>query len=67
MGMGMEVLDLICHQFFTICLGHQPMTSQHFQLLAPHTLALLAAVIYCVLSEFACAKKATVMFSQDEY
>jgi len=38
-----------------------------FQSLAQQTLALVAAAIYCALSEYATGKKATVMFSQDEY
>jgi len=65
----MEVLDLIYHQlFFTAnSLGWQPTTSHYFQPLAPQTLALAAAAIHCVLSEYANAKKATVMFPQDEY
>ena len=66
---GMEVLDLIHHQFFftTNSLGHQPTTSQYFQPLALQTLVLAATAIHCVLSECASQKKATVMFSQDEY
>jgi len=66
---GMEVLDLIYHQFFLMAnsLGRQPTTSQYFQPLAPLNLALVAAAIHCVLSEYAGGKKATVMFSQDEY
>jgi len=65
----MEVLHLVYHQlFFTAnCLGCQPTTSQYFQPLAPQTLALAAAAIHCALSEYASGKKATVMFSQDEY
>jgi len=65
----MQVLDLIYHQFFFTAnsLGHQPSTSQDFHPLAPQTLALAAAVIHCALSEYASGKKATVMFSQDEY
>jgi len=65
----MEVLDLIYHElFFTAdCLGCQPTTLQYFQPLALQTLALVAAAIHCVLSEYASGKKATVMFSQDEY
>jgi len=63
----MEVLNLIYHQFFTSSLGQQPTTFQYFQCLVPQTIALLATAIYCVPSEFASAKKATVMFSQDEY
>ena len=66
---GMEVLDPIYHQFvFTANgLGRQPTTSQYFQLLTPQTLALAAAAIHCALSEYASGKKATGMFSQDEY
>jgi len=65
----MEVLELIYHQFFftensLVC---QPTTSQYFQPLTPQTLALTAAAIHCVLSQSASGKKATVMFSQDEY
>jgi len=64
-----EVLDLIYHQFFFTAnsLGRQPTTFQYFQPLAPQTLALVAAAIHCVLSEYASGKKATVMFSQDEF
>jgi len=67
--MQMEVLDLIYHQFFFTAnsLGHQPMTSQYFQPLTLQTLELAAAAIHCALSEYASGKKATVMFSQDEY
>jgi len=65
----MEVLDLIYYQFFFTAnsLGFQPTTSQHFQPLTPQTLALAAAAIHCALSQYASGKKATVMFSQDEY
>ena len=65
----MEVLDIIYHQFFfrANSLGRQPTTSQCFQPLAPQTLALVAAAIHCTLSEYAGGKKATGMFSQDEY
>jgi len=64
-----EVLDLIYHQFlFTAnSLGRQPTTSQIFQSLTPHTLALVATAIHCALSEYATGKKVTVMFSQDGY
>jgi len=64
----MEVLDLIYHLFFftTNILGRQPTTSQFLQPLTPQTLALVAAAIHCVLSEYATGKKVTVMFSQDE-
>jgi len=65
----MEVLDLIYHQFFFTAnsLGRQPTTAQYFQPLATQTLALAAAAIHCALSEYTSGKKATVMFSQDEY
>jgi len=65
----MEVHDLIYHQlFFTAnSLGQQPTTSQFFQPLTPQTLALVATAIHCALSEYATAKKVTVMFSQNEY
>jgi len=65
----MEVLDLIYHPFFFTAnsLGRQPTTSRYFQPLAPQTLPLAAAAIHYVLSEYASGKKATVMFSQDEY
>jgi hypothetical protein len=65
----MEVLDLIYVQlFFTAnSLLRQPTTSLFFQPLTPQTLALVAAAIQCVLSEYATGKKVTVMFSQDEY
>jgi len=64
-----DVLDFINHQFLftTNSLGRQPTTSQYFQPLAPQTLALAASAIHCVLSEYACGKKATVKFSQNEY
>jgi hypothetical protein len=42
------------------------MTFQYFQPLTPQTLALAAAPIQCVLSEYPSGKKATVRFSQDE-
>jgi len=66
---GMEVLDIMNKQcFFTAnSVGPQPTTSQYFQPLAPQTLALAATAIHCALSEYASGKKATVMFSQDEY
>jgi len=48
-------------------LGYQPTTLQYFQPLAPQTLALADAAIHCALSEYASGKKATVMFSQNEY
>jgi len=65
----MDVLDLIYHQFFFTAnrLGHQPTSSQYFQPLTPQTWALAAAAIRYALSEHASGKKATVMFSQDEY
>jgi len=65
----MEVLDLINHQFFftTNSLGCQPTTSQYVQPLALQTLALAAAAIHCALSEYASGRKATVLFSQDEF
>ena len=65
----MDVLDLIHHQFFFTAnsLGWQPTTSQFFQPLIPQKLALVAAAIHCVLSEYATGKQVTVMFSQDEY
>jgi len=65
----MEVLDLIYHQFFFTAnsLGRQLTTSQFFQSLPPQTLALVAAAIHCVLSEYANGKKVTVMFSHEEY
>jgi len=65
----MEVLGLIYHQvFFTAnSLGRQPTTSQFVRPLTPQTSALVAAAIYCALSEYATGKKVTVMFSQVEY
>jgi len=65
----MEVHDQLYHQFlFTAkSLGRQPMTSQYFQPLTTQNLALAAAAIHWALSEYASGKKATVMFSQDEY
>jgi len=67
--MRMEVLNHIYHQFFFTAnsLGRQPTTSQYFQPLTLQTLALAAAAIHRALSEYASGKKATVMFSQDEY
>jgi len=67
--MWMEVIDLIYHQFcFTgNSLGLQPTTLHFFQPLAPQMVALIAAAIHCVLSEYTTGKKVTVMFSQDEY
>jgi len=65
----MDVLDFTYYQFFftTNSLGRQPITLQYFQPLAPKTLALGATAIHCTLSEYTSGKKATVMFSQDEY
>jgi len=65
----MQVLDLINHQFLftTNSLGCQPMTSQYFKPLVPHTLALAAAANHCALSEYASGKTTAVLFSQDEY
>jgi len=65
----MEVLDLIYPQFFFTAdsLGRQPTTLQYFQPLALQTLVLAATAIHCMLSEYACGKKAMVMISQDEY
>jgi len=65
----MEVLDPIYLQFFFTAdsVGRQPTTSQYFQLLTLQTLVLAAAAIHWALSEYAGGKKATVMFSQDEY
>ena len=65
----MEVLDLIYHQFLFTAnrLRCQPTTSQYFQPLVPQTLVLVAADILYAQSEYASRKKATVMFSQDEY
>jgi len=65
----MEVLDSIYHQFFftTNSLGRQPTASQYFQPLAPQTSALAAAALHCSLSDYASRKKATVLFSQDDY
>jgi len=65
----MEVLDSIYHQFFFTAnsLGRQPTTSQFFQPITPQTLALVAAAIYCAMSEYATGKKVTFMFSQDKY
>jgi hypothetical protein len=65
----MEVLDLIYHQFFftTNRLGCKPTTSHYYQPLPPQTLALAAAASHCALSEYASGKKATCMYSQDDY
>lgn len=65
----MEVLDVIYDQFLFTAnnLGCQPTTSPYVQLLAPQTLAREAAAIQCGLCDFTSAKKAMVMFSQDEY
>jgi len=64
----MEVLDLMYHKFYftTNSLGCQIATSQYYPPLAPQTLALKAAVIHCVLSEYASGEMAMCMFSQDE-
>ena len=61
--------DLIYHHsFFTAnSLGHQPTTSQYFQPLTLQPLALAAAAIHCMLSQYDSGIKATVMFSQDVY
>jgi len=66
---GMEVLDLIYDQFFftAITVGCKPTTSQYFQPRALKTLALAAAAIHCVLSEYARGMNATVMISQNQY
>jgi hypothetical protein len=48
-------------------MGRKPTTCQYFQPLTLQTVTLAAAAINCALSEYACGKKATVMFSQDEY
>jgi hypothetical protein len=65
----MDVLQLNYHEFVftTNSLGRQPTTSQFFQPLIRQTIALVAAAIRCVLSEFATGKMITVRFSQDEY
>jgi len=65
----MEVLDLIYHQFFITAnsLGQQLTTSLFFQPHALQPLALVAAAIHCVLSEYTTGKRVTVLFSQDEY
>jgi len=65
----MEVLDLFYHQYFFAAnsLGLKPTTSQFFQPPIPQSLALVAAAIHWVLSEYATGKKVTVMLSQDEY
>jgi len=65
----MEVLDLIYHLFFftTNSLECQHTTLQYFQPLALQTLALAAEATLYALSEYNSGKKATVMFSQDEY
>ena len=67
--MRMEVLNRIYHRFFLHCnsLGHQPMTSQYFKPLAPQTVAMVAAAIHWAQSDYGSQKKATVMFSHDEY
>ena len=63
------VLNHIYHQFFFTAntLGRKPTTSQYSQPLAPQTFVLVAAAIHCALSQYAGGKKATGMFSQDEY
>jgi len=65
----MEVLHLIYHQsFFTAnSMGWEPMISQYVHHLSSQRLALGAAAMHCVLSEYGCGNKATVMFSQDGY
>jgi len=54
----MEVVDLIYHQFFFTAnsVGRQATILQYFQPLAPQTLALAAAAIHSVLSEYAIGK-----------
>jgi hypothetical protein len=51
----MEILDPIYHQAFSAAnsLGHQPATSQYFQLFTLQTLASAAAAIHGALSESA--------------
>jgi hypothetical protein len=63
------VLDFIYHPFFfTInTMGRQLTTLQFFQLLAPQTLALVAAAIHCALCEYTTGKKVIFMFSQDKH
>ena len=65
----MEVLDHIYDQFFFTAniSGQQPATAQYIQPLAPQTVALAAAAIQCLLSHYDSRKKATALFSQDEY
>jgi hypothetical protein len=65
----MEVLDLICHQFFftTNGLGWPLITLHFFHPLTLQTLVLSATAIDCTLCEYATGKKVTVMFSWDEY
>jgi len=65
----MEVLDLIYHQllFNANDLGRKPRTSRYFQPPTPQTLALAVADNHCALSEYASAKKDTVLFSEGEY
>jgi hypothetical protein len=65
----MEVHDLICHEFIftTNSLEHHPTTPQNLKPLALQALAKAAAAIHCTLCEYASRKKATVMFSHDEY
>jgi len=64
---GSAWLDLASVFFTENSLGWQTITLQFFQPLTPQTQAIVAAAIHCVLSEYATARKVTVMFSQDEY
>jgi len=65
----MEVLDSIYHQFFFVAnsFRRQPTTFRYFQPLALLTPELAAAAIPWVLSEYDSGKKATGMYSRDEY
>jgi len=63
----MAVLNLINSQFFLTSnrLGHQTTTSQLFQPHTVQTLALSAAAIHWILSEYASRQKAMDVFSQE--
>jgi len=65
----MEMVHLIYNEIFFaansfVC---QPTSSQSFQSLTPQSLALAAAAVHRALSAYASGKKATVIFSADEY
>jgi hypothetical protein len=62
----MAILDHTYHPFFFTpnSLGHQPMTMQYVQYLAPQRSALAATAINCAQTDHGCTMEAMVMFSQ---